>query len=503
METKGILIWTVFSVIYAWLTPSAVRKRSLSDWEDGARQIKARLFTVLDSDNTIHRQVARIVSSKLFDHDPILRALTKAPAVQPDLGQRESTSGPDLPADPYRPVPMLPRVKARGLTFGRLLEGPELPSLNSTSGSAFPLADGPEAETPEEEAPMPKPFLCPSPPPYSTRESALVQARTADSNSSGEETSIPEPFQYESPQKTSIPRHDLPETIGSKKGLKLSNGYKHTPKFKILLAKPQETQHPQSSSPPITNASNHGYARLDELAAMAIDSILEKDKELKAEKEKAEKEKAEKEKAEKEKASKTKREKPPRIWTEEECEICSCIIYAHQDTTPIPGGGYLCPSCVREDNLVFCAVCDNVFTETPYTHLDQDEQPLCFKCWKEGPQDPDGKVMNDLNDDLLIPNILDLNLEAPYYQPRPTKSQSKGENQDRMDLDDSDAGDGKRKSQSTAQRENNATMDLGDDDDDDDGSSRTSQILRQSERIKVSTDNMIASTIRNYKKFGV
>lgn len=45
-------------------------------------------------------------------------------------------------------------------------------------------------------------------------------------------------------------------------------------------------------------------------------------------------------------------------------------------------------------------------------------------------------------------------------------------------------------------------MDLGDDDDDD-GSSGTSQILKQSERIKVSTDNMIASTIRDYKKFGV
>lgn len=441
METKGILIWTVFSVIYAWLTPRAVRKRSLSDWDDGARQIKVRVFTVLDSENAIHRQVARIVSSKLFDHDSMLRALTKTSAVQPDLKQRDPTSdsGPDLPADPYRPMPMPPRAKARGLTFGRLPEVPELPSLNSTSGSAFSLADGPEPKSPEEEASIPKPFLCPSPPPYSTRESALVQAGTADSDSSGEETSIPEPFRYESPQKTSIPRHDLPETIGSKKRLKLNNGYKHTPKFKIVSAKPRENQHPQSSSPPITKASNHGNARLDELAAMAIDSILEKDKELKAEKEKAEKEKAEKEKAEKEKASKTKREKPPRIWTEEECEICSCIIYAHQDTTPIPGGGYLCPSCVREDNLVFCAVCDNVFTETPYTHLDQDEQPLCFKCWKEGPQDPDGKVMNDLNDDLLTPNILDLNLEAPYYQPRPTKSQSKGENQDRMDLDDSDA----------------------------------------------------------------
>lgn len=448
METKGTLIWTVFSVIYAWLTPSAIRKRSLSDWDDGARQIKARVFTVLESDNAIHRQVARIVSSRLFDHDSILRALTKASAVQPGLGQRDPTSdsGPDLPADPYRPMPMPPRAKARGLTFGRLPEVPELPSLDSTSGSAFPLADGSEPESPKEEAPIPKSFHCPSPPPYSTRESALVRTSTPDSDSSGEETSIPEPFRYESPQKTSIPRHDLPETIGWKKRLKLNNGYKNTPKFKIVSAKSRETQHLQNSSPQITKASNSGYNKLNELAALAVEAIVDEDKELKAEKEKAEKEKAEKEEA-----SKSKREKPPRVWTEEECEICSCIIFAHQDTVQIPGGGYLCPSCVREDNLVFCVVCDCIFTETPYTHLDQNEQPLCFKCWKEGPQAPGGKVMNDLTDNVLIPNLLDLDLEAPYYQPQPTKSQSKEEHQDRMDLDDSDAKVHKGKSHSTAQ----------------------------------------------------
>lgn len=42
-------------------------------------------------------------------------------------------------------------------------------------------------------------------------------------------------------------------------------------------------------------------------------------------------------------------------------------------------------------------------------------------------------------------------------------------------------------------------MDLGDDDSD----SGTSLMIKESERIKVSTDNMIASSIRNYIKFGV